>query len=148
MAKFGWKESGIAMFRWSAKVGQVSDLPGCPLAFVVLLAAAGWLLAQETPVFRSDVNLVRVLATAKTQAGALVGNLTKDDFEVYDNGVRQEIMHFQRQTDQPLSVALVVDVSGSTAIDLNYEIESGGKFLKALLGEANPEDRAPLFSFD
>jgi Ca-activated chloride channel family protein len=129
------------MFPWQAKPARLAVAVGA-------LAAAGWLLAQQTPVFRSNVNLVRVITTVKTQTGGIVGSLGKDDFEVYDNGVRQEIVHFQRQTDQPLSVALMIDVSGSTAIDLSYEIESGGKFLKALLAEGNPEDRAALYTFD
>ncbi len=129
------------MFRWQAKPAQLAR-------WTVVLASAGWLLAQQTPLFRSDVNLVRVIATVKTAKGAIVGTLGKDDFEVYDNGVRQEIMHFQRQSDQPLSVALMVDVSGSTASELGYEVESAGKFLKALLAEANPEDSAALYTFD
>jgi Ca-activated chloride channel family protein len=62
--------------------------------------------------------------------------------------VRQEIAHFERQTDQPLSVALMVDVSGSTAKDLAYEIDSAGKFVRALLAEGNPEDRVAVYAFD
>jgi Ca-activated chloride channel family protein len=131
------------MFRWLAKPTARQAA-----ALAVALAGGGWLLAQEVPVFRSNVNLVRVLATVKTPNGAIVGSLGKDDFEVYDNGVRQEIAHFQRQTDQPVSVALAIDVSGSTAIELTYEIDSAGRFLKALLAEGNPEDRAALYTFD
>jgi Ca-activated chloride channel homolog len=141
MAKSGWKESGTKMSRWPAK-------PARWAALATALAAACWLFAQDLPVIRVNVNLVRVIATVKTPGGALVGSLAKDDFEIYDNGVPQEIAYFQRQTDQPLSVALMVDVSGSTAKDLTYEIESGGKFMRALLAEGNPEDRAALYTFD
>jgi VWFA-related protein len=77
---------------------------------------AGVLGAQ--PVIRVNVNLVRVLATVKNPAGELVGALNKDDFEVLDNGAKQQIAVFERQTDQPLSVAMLVDASGSTAKDL------------------------------
>jgi Ca-activated chloride channel family protein len=113
-----------------------------------VLAAAGCLGAQQTPVIRVNVNLVRIVATVKTPAGAVVGSLRKEDFDVYDNGVRQEIAHFERQTDQPLSVALMVDASGSTAKDLGYEIDSAGKFVRGLLAEGNPEDRAAVYAFD
>lgn len=133
MARCGWKESGTVTFRWLAKA-----LP---------LAAAALVLAQETTI-RVDVSLVRVIATVKNKAGELVGDLQKDDFEILDNGVRQEIKIFGRQTDQPLSVALLVDTSGSTAKDLAYETTSAAKFLHALLAEGNPEDRAALFSFN
>jgi len=113
-----------------------------------VLAAAGCLGAQQTPVIRVNVNLVRIVATVKTPAGAVVGSLRKEDFDVYDNGVRQEIAHFERQTDQPLSVALLIDVSGSTAIDLKYEVDSASRFLHALLSEGNPEDAVALYSFN
>jgi Ca-activated chloride channel family protein len=80
---------------------------------VLLLASA--LLAQDTPTFRADVRLVNVVTTVRNEKGDLVGTLQKEDFEIRDNGVAQEIRYFGRQTDQPLSVALLVDTSGSTA---------------------------------
>jgi Ca-activated chloride channel homolog len=133
MEKSGWKESGIGMCRW-----LVSPLP---------LLAAALLFAQEPPTIRVNVNLVHVVATVKNPAGQLVGTLRKEDFEIRDNGVPQEVSVFARQTDQPLSVALLVDTSGSTAKDLKYEIDSAAKFLKALLAEGNPEDRIALYDF-
>jgi len=124
------------MFRWPAR------------ALAAALVAAAGMLAQQLPVYRSDVNLVRVIATVKNSAGALVGELQKADFEVFDNGTRQEIVHFERQTEQPLSIALLVDVSGSTAKDLKYETDSATKFLHALLAEGNPEDAVALYTFN
>jgi len=97
---------------------------------------------------RVNVNLVRVLATVKNPAGELVGALNKDDFEVFDNGVKQQIAVFERQTDQPLSVALMVDASGSTAKDLKYETDSVVRFLKALFAEGNLQDAVALYSFN
>ena len=97
------------MCRWSVRTGW-------QVAAVLSLAVVGE--AQPQPTFRANVNLVRIVATVKTQAGELVGALRKDDFAVADNGVAQEVAVFERQTDQPLSVALMVDTSGSTAKDL------------------------------
>ena len=97
---------------------------------------------------RVNVNLVRVVTTVKTQAGELVGALGKGDFQIFDNGASQEIAVFERQTDQPLSVALMVDTSGSTAKDLKYEIDSASRFLRALLGEGNRSDSVALYSFN
>jgi Ca-activated chloride channel family protein len=99
-------------------------------------------------VFRTDVSLVHLLATVRNRAGQLVGTLAKEDFEIYDNGARQEIAVFERRTEQPLSVAVLIDVSGSTAKDIKYETDSAAKFLRALLHEGNPEDRVALYSFD
>ena len=117
------------------------------VATIVLLAWAGS-SAQHPPVIRVDVNLVRILATAKNQASQLVGALRKEDFEIYDNGVRQEIAAFETQTDQPLSVTLLVDASGSTAKDLKFETESASRFLKALLTNESAGDRVALYSFN
>jgi len=112
------------------------------------LFCAAALCGQQAPVFRADVNLVRVVATVKDQAGELVGALQKADFEVFDNGARQEISVFERRTELPLSVALLVDTSGSTNKELLYEGDSASRFLHALLSEGNPEDAVALYSFN
>jgi len=104
--------------------------------------------AQEGPLIRVNVNLVRIVATVKTQTGELVSALKKQDFQVSDNGAPQEIAVFERQTEQPLSVALLVDTSGSTAKDLKYEIDSASRFLKALLAEGNLQDTVALYNFN
>ena len=109
---------------------------------------AGALVAQQPTVFRTNVNLVRVVATVKTLAGQIVGTLGKDEFEVYDNGAKQQIGVFEHQTEQALSVVLMVDTSGSTAKDLKYEADSASRFFHALLGEGNLEDTAALFTFN
>lgn len=119
--------------------------PSIALAAIVLPCTA-W--AQQQPVIRVNVNLVRVVTTVKTQSGELVSALHKEDFQVTDNGTAQEIAVFERQTDQPLSVALMVDTSGSTAKELKYEIDSASRFLKALLSEGNPADMVSLYSFN
>jgi Ca-activated chloride channel family protein len=117
------------------------------IAPLLLLAVAA--AGQNTdPVFRVDVNLVRLLVTVKNAQGQLVGGLQKPDFRVFDSGIEQEIAIFERQTEQPLSVALLVDTSGSTAKDLKYSIQSAGRFLKALVREGNPSDALALFSFN
>ena len=138
MAKCGWKGSGIAMCPWWGKARLW-------LAAALILGTAQ---AQPQPVIRVDVNLVRLIATVKNQAGELVGALRKEDFQVFDNGAPQEIAIFERQTDQPLSVTLLVDTSGSTAKDLKFEIDSASRFLKALLGGGNPSDAVALYSFN
>jgi Ca-activated chloride channel family protein len=109
---------------------------------------AGLVWSQETPTIRVNVNLVHVVATVKNKAGQLMGKLNKEDFELLDNGVPQEIALFAHQTDQPLSVALLVDTSGSTAKELKYEGDSALKFLHALLAEGNPADAVGLYTFD
>src|SRR5437667_9597698 len=104
-------------------------------------------LATAYAQFRVDVQLVRLLVNVKNPAGELVGSLDPKEFSVFDAGIPQEIAVFERYTMQPLSVAVLVDTSGSTAKDLRYETTSIGKFVKALFGEGNERDMAALYSF-
>lgn len=101
-----------------------------------------------SPVFKVDVKLVRLLVTVKDAQGKLVGSLDAKDFSVTDCGVPQTISVFERQTELPLSVAVLIDDSGSTGKDLRYETTSVEKFFKALLGGGNPKDAASLYSFN
>ncbi len=65
-------------------------------------------LAQDST-FRVDVSLVRILATVKDNAGRLIGNLEKEDFTIRDNGAVQQVAVFERRTEQPLLVSLLID---------------------------------------
>jgi Ca-activated chloride channel family protein len=76
---------------------------------VILTGAAG--LAQEA--IRVDVNLVTVAFTVRDANGALVDNLTKDDFEIVEDTVPQKVAYFARSADVPLTLGLIVDASGS-----------------------------------
>jgi Ca-activated chloride channel homolog len=115
-----------------------------PLFALCLTATA---LSQDN-VIRVNVRLVRMLVTVRDASGRLIGSLNKNDFAISDNGVPQDIAVFERQTEQPLSVALLVDTSASTGIQMHYELDSVSKFLRTLLGEGNAEDRAALYSFN
>jgi Ca-activated chloride channel family protein len=103
--------------------------------------------AQDS-VIRVNVRLVRMLTTVKDANGQLIGSLNKGDFSVFDNGVKQDIAVFERQTEQPLSVAVLVDTSASTGIELHYELDSVSRFFRALLGSGNSQDTAALYSFN
>jgi Ca-activated chloride channel family protein len=114
------------------------------------ILAAGMLpvSAQQSPTYKVDVKLVRLLVNVKDSQGALVGSLDAKDFLVTDCGIPQSIAVFERQTELPLSVVVLIDNSGSTGKDLRYETTSVEKFFKALLGEGNPKDAAALYSFN
>ena len=121
-------------------------------AILTILAGVSLCLAPlasaQDAVFRSNVRLVRMLVTVKDRSGALIGSLNRTDFTVFDNGVKQKIAVFERQTEQPLSVSLLMDCSASTGIEIKYEIDSAARFLNALLREGNPDDTGALYSFD
>ena len=105
-------------------------------------------LALSQAQFKTTTTLVRHIVTVKDPQGNLIGSLDKSAFKVFDCGVAQEVAVFEKQTALPLSVSILLDTSGSTAKDLNYEVTSIDRFLKALLGAGNDKDAASLYSFN
>jgi Ca-activated chloride channel family protein len=93
---------------------------------------------------RVDVNLVNVAFSARDANGALVANLTKDDVELYEDTVPQKIEFFARSTDVPLTLALIVDVSGSQEHFEKKHRKDLEVFLQEVLG---PKDRVFLVCF-
>ncbi len=102
----------------------------------------------EGPLFSAKVNLARLLVSVRDRQGAIITNLNKEDFRVVDSGVEQQVAVFERNTSIPLSVAILMDTSASTKIDLHYETGSTLRFISALLGSGNPEDTFALFTFN
>ena len=103
--------------------------------------------SAEEPTFAVKVNLVRLLVSVRDATGAILTHLDKQDFRVADSGVPQEIAVFERNTSLPLSVAILIDTSGSTQRDLHYEVESVARFIPALLGAGNPDDALRAVQF-
>lgn len=77
-----------------------------------MLLTSGLVFAQEAS-FRTDVQLVNVSLSVRDAAGRLMPGLTRDDFEVWEDGARQTISFFSPSTDLPLALGLLVDGSGS-----------------------------------
>jgi len=103
---------------------------------------------QPPTTFSVGVNLVHILATVRNQDGAVITNLNRADFQLTDDGVTQNIAVFERNTSLPLSVAVLIDTSASTRVDIHYEEESVLKFIPALLNAGNSSDAFALYSFN
>jgi Ca-activated chloride channel family protein len=99
---------------------------------------------QAQKPIRVDVDLVNVAFTARNPQGALVDNLTKDEVELYEDAVPQKIEFFSKSTDLPLTLALIVDVSGSQDHFGKKHEKDLQVFLKEVLG---PKDRVFLVCF-
>jgi Ca-activated chloride channel family protein len=109
--------------------------------FLLLLLTLG--CAAQTP-FRVDVHLVNVGFSVRDENGKMIEGLGQDDFEVVEDGVPQRIAFFARSTDVPLSLGLVVDVSGSQ----EPFVRSHQKDLKIFLDRfLTPRDHAFLVCF-
>lgn len=100
---------------------------------------------QQEPTFKAEVREVPVYFVVKDKHGTLVPNLTKDSFQVLEDGAPQTIKSFRADTDRPLTLGLMVDTSGSQMRVLDYEKEAGAQFIKQVL---TPKDEAFMISFD
>jgi Ca-activated chloride channel family protein len=108
----------------------------------ILALLACTCVAQDK--IRVDVNLVTVGFSARDTRGALVDNLTKDDIEVFEDGVPQRIAFFARSQDVPLTLGLIVDASGSQDHFSKQHAKDLEVFRRSVLG---PKDRVFLLGF-
>jgi VWFA-related protein len=100
---------------------------------------------QSMETLKVNVNVVQLFFNVKDKRGALIPNLTKDDFEVYEDGKPQTIKYFTAETNLPLTLGLLIDSSGSQQRVLPMEKEVGSAFLKEIL---RPKDLAFVIGFD
>lgn len=98
----------------------------------------------ESPTIKVDVNLVNVLFTVRNKGGGLVGNLEKNNFSIFEDGKQQEIKYFTRETNLPLTLGLLVDVSKSQERLIETEKAAAKEFFREVL---RPKDQAFLISF-
>jgi Ca-activated chloride channel family protein len=95
----------------------------------VVLAPAG---AQQPPTFRVATDLVSIYATVTDRSGRLVTDLTRDDFEVRDNGRRQTLSVFSNDL-QPFSAVVMIDRSGSMTTNFELVRQAAATFVAHLL---------------
>jgi Ca-activated chloride channel family protein len=100
--------------------------------------------ATAQNVFHVNVNLVNLAFVARDSQGKLVPNLTAGDIELYEDAVPQKIHSFVKSTDLPLTLALIVDVSGSQDHFGKQHQKDLELFLKQVL---RPQDRVFLVCF-
>ena len=105
---------------------------------------AGALLAQDLPSIKVDVDLVNILASVRDKRGALIPNLQKEDFTILEDGKAQPIKYFTKETDLPLTIGLLVDVSGSQRNLIDIERSAASQFFRDVLRK---KDLAFLISF-
>jgi VWFA-related protein len=99
---------------------------------------------DDTPVIRVDVELVNLFFSARERKGNYVAGLEAGDFEVLEDGKRQEIKFFGRETDLPLTLGLLVDVSRSQESLIETEKRASLRFFEQVL---RPKDMAFIISF-
>jgi VWFA-related protein len=112
------------------------------LMFVSAGLAAEQSSAPPQATFRTASRSVAVYVTVSDSTGKLVPNLTREDFEIYDNGKKQAITLFDSGV-QPITVVLMIDRSGSMAQNFRLVRNAAEQFV----GLLTPGDKARIGSF-
>jgi Ca-activated chloride channel homolog len=117
------------------------------MRIIPAILAASFLLCSEAHAqepIKVHVDLVNAAFTARDAKGELLENLTKDDIELFEDTVPQKIEFFSKSTDLPLTLALIMDVSGSQEHFEKKHEKDLEVFLQEVLG---PKDRAFMVCF-
>src|SRR5580765_3226501 len=112
------------------------------LATLIACLTGSFALNAQQPVFRGASDVVRVFVTVMDRNGRLVTTLTRDDFEVRDEGNPQPITQFDN-SPQPVQLIVMLDVSGSMAGNLPLLRDASAQ----LFARLGPEDLARVGSF-
>jgi len=128
-----------------------------PTIVALALAVAGATLEAQGPppapirpegqaTFKSGVEAVTVSVAVRDESGHVVRGLKKTDFEIYDSGVRREMKDFY-VGDAPVSLAVLLDISGSMAVGGNMDRAREAVAVATMNLHAG-RDEAALFTFD
>ncbi|HEX8422931.1 MAG TPA: VWA domain-containing protein [Pyrinomonadaceae bacterium] len=127
--------------------GEVGSTPSLPSAEPAKDADAQSGTPQgetvEGDVVRVNTTLVTVPVSVRDRAGRYAPDLARGDFHIFEDGVEQQIAYFAA-VDQPFTVALVIDTSGST----NFRLEDIQDAAIAFVNQLKPADRVLVVSFD
>src|ERR1700737_627470 len=99
---------------------------------------------QSVETLKVNVEVVQLFFNVKDKHGALIPNLTKDNFGLFEDGQHQTIKYFKAESDLPLTLGILIDTSYSQLRVLDMEKEVGGSFLESTL---RAKDEAFVISF-
>ena len=100
--------------------------------------------ADDASDIKVNVKLVNIFVTVTDEHGSPVGSLTKDNFQIFEDGHPQKISIFGKESELPLSIVLDIDTSLSTRKDLPLELGSARRFAHTII---RPVDALSLYDF-
>jgi VWFA-related protein len=115
------------------------------LSSVVLSVSAQTRSDQEDDVIRVETDLTNLFFTATNKQKAFITTLREEDLRLTEDGVPQKIVTFQRETDCPLSIAFLIDVSGSEERTLPQEKAAARVFIETII--QSKKDQAAIIPF-
>lgn len=117
------------------------------VALSLLPAAQGAYAQADAPsTFRSSVDVVSVSAVVRDRKGRFVSNMEQNDFIVAEAGTTRPILDFRAETDGPVKVAVLFDISGSMRV--GSKAVDARQAARHIFGALRPTDEAAVFAFD
>jgi VWFA-related protein len=138
------------------KINTRFALSGATLFILAALAIASHAQESQSPAPAADadqtgeplkvnVNVVQLFFNVKDKKGGLIPGLTKDQFQVFEDGKQQTIKYFAADSNLPLTLGILFDTSPSQTRVLDMEKLVGGQFLDEILRD---KDLAFVMGFD
>ena len=100
---------------------------------------------QDDEVIRVETDLTNLFFTATNKQKAFITTLREEDLRIIEDGVPQKILTFQRETDRPLSLAFLIDVSASEERTLPQEKAAARAFIESVIQSS--KDQAAIIPF-
>jgi len=102
------------------------------------------IVSDSGAIISMDVQVVNILASVRDKKGRFIPNLTKEDFQIKESGKLQEIRYFSSESNLPLTLGLIIDVSVSQENLIEEEKRSAQAFIEQVIDE---NDLAFVISF-
>jgi Ca-activated chloride channel family protein len=118
----------------------------CLLCFFAIALAAQTPSSQDVEVVRTETDLTNLLFIATDKSNRYITTLKQEDVRVLEDGVPQTLFTFQRETDRPLAIAFLIDVSGSEERTLPDEKAAARIFVENVI--RSDKDQAAIIPFE
>ena len=101
---------------------------------------------EASQTLKVQTNLVNVFATVRDKKNGIITDLKQDDFKISEDGVEQKIAYFNKDTNLPITLAILMDTSGSMQNILGAEQDAASRFVRTVM--RSNKDEAVVISFD
>src|SRR5687768_13252056 len=109
------------------------------LIFVLCVSAVHSQTVDQDDVIRVETDVTNLPFTAMDKERRFITTLRAEDLRVFEDGVPQKLFIFQRETDRPLAIAFVIDVSASQEISLGDEKAAARSFIERVVQSARDQ---------
>jgi len=102
-------------------------------------------LPQSSQSLKVQTTLINVFATVRDKKNGVITNLSQQDFKIFEDGVEQKVDFFSKEMNLPITLAILIDTSGSMQNILGAEQDAAARFVKTVMRK---KDEALVISFD